>query len=73
MKDILIASHESNENSGKLVLKALGTEALIHGRMCLGEGTGAMAIFPILDMALEVYRNMGTFEAYEIKPYVRYK
>jgi cobyrinic acid a,c-diamide synthase len=73
VKDILIASHESNENSGKLVLKALGTEALIHGRMCLGEGTGAMAIFPILDMALEVYRNMGTFEAYEIKPYVRYK
>ena len=73
VKDILIASHESDEKSGKLVLQALGAEALVHGRMCLGEGTGAMTVFPILDMAVEVYQNMGTFAAYEIEPYVRYE
>ena len=73
VKDILIASHESDEKSGKLVLQALGAEALVHGRMCLGEGTGAMTVFPILDMAVEVYKNMGTFAAYEIEPYVRYE
>lgn len=73
VKDILIASHESDEKSGKLVLQALGLEALVRGKMCLGEGTGAMTVFPILDMAVEVYQNMGTFAAYEIEPYVRYE
>ena len=73
VKDIIIASHESEEKTGKLILEALGVDALVHGRMCLGEGTGAMTVFPILDMAVEVYQNMGTFEAYEIEPYERYQ
>lgn len=70
---IVLASHVSEERSGKLALQALGAEAFIHGRMCLGEGTGAMTVFPLLDMAVKVYENMGTFEEYEIEAYVRYE
>lgn len=69
----VIASHESQEITGKLALKALGAEPILHGRMCLGEGTGAVAVFPLLDMAMEVYRNMGTFTEYKIEPYTRYE
>ncbi len=71
--DYVIASHQSNEVTGKLALDALGVEAILHGRMCLGEGTGAIALFPLLDMAMEVYRNMGTFEDYRIEAYTRFE
>lgn len=70
--DFVLASHVSEEQSGALALKALGVEALIHGRMCLGEGTGAMTVFPLLDMAVKVYGSMGSFEEYEIEAYKRY-
>ncbi|MBR1693548.1 MAG: cobyrinate a,c-diamide synthase [Lachnospiraceae bacterium] len=70
--DYVIASHESEEIAGRLALRALSAEAIVHGRMCLGEGTGAVMVFPLLDMAMEVYRNMGTFDEYSIEPYERY-
>lgn len=71
--DFVLASHQSEEVTGKLALQELGAEALLHGRMCLGEGSGAVALFPLLDMAAEVYRNMGTFTEYEITPYTRFE
>jgi len=73
VKEIVFASHEPEERAGKMALKALGVKPLVHGRLCLGEGTGAMTLFPLLDMATEVYQNMGTFASYEIEPYIRYQ
>ena len=37
--------------------------------MCLGEGTGAAAVMPLLDMALAVYREMATFDEIEVEAY----
>lgn len=71
--DFVLASHMPEEMSGKQALQAFGAEALLHGRMCLGEGTGAVALFPLLDMAMNVYGNMGSFEDYRIEPYERFK
>lgn len=73
VKNFVLASHKSEENVGKLALKDLGLEAVIHGRMCLGEGTGAVALFPILDMAMEVYKSLEVFEEYDIEPYQRFE
>lgn len=70
---VVLASHVSEEQTGRLALEALGVEAMIHGRMCLGEGTGAMTLFPLLDMAVSVYRNMGTFGEYDIDAYERFE
>lgn len=70
--DYLFASHVSGEPAGILALKAMGLEGIIHGKMCLGEGTGAMTLFPILDMAVSVYSNMGSFTDYAIDPYERF-
>ena len=35
--------------------------------MCLGEGTGAVAAFPILDIANAVYSEMSTFSDIEME------
>lgn len=69
--DYLLASHVSEEASGRLALDALGLPAVIHGKMCLGEGSGAMMLFPLLDMAFSIYKNMGTFDDLSIEAYSR--
>jgi nicotinate-nucleotide--dimethylbenzimidazole phosphoribosyltransferase len=68
--DYMIASHVSREPAAAQLLKAIGKEAFLTCDMCLGEGSGAVALFPLLDMALEVYRRMATFEENDIETYV---
>lgn len=70
--DFILASHESGEATGRLALERMGLPAVLHANMCLGEGSGAVALFPLLDMAMDVYRNMGTFTQYRIDPYTRF-
>ena len=66
----VFASHVSAEPAGALVLNALGQKPLITAEMRLGEGTGAVAAIPLLDMALAVYGEAYTFEQGGIGPYV---
>lgn len=68
-KDFMLASHLSAEPAGKMVLQVLGLEPIIYGNLCLGEGTGAVALFPLLDMAAAVYGQMSTFSQIKIKEY----
>ena len=70
VKGYMVASHVSNEPAGRLVMETLGLEAPIHARMALGEGTGAVALIPLLDMALNLYHSMCSFEEYQIDAYV---
>lgn len=67
--EYMLASHCSAEPAGEMVLKALGLKPLIYGNLCLGEGTGAVALFPLLDMAADVYGRMSTFSQMEIEEY----
>ena len=67
--DYLLASHVSGEPAGALILEALGKKPLICAGMRLGEGTGAVAAMPLLDMALVIYREMGTFDDLSIDAY----
>ncbi len=69
VKAYMMPSHQSKENAGKLLLEALGLEPYITCDMCLGEGTGAIALFPLLEMGLAVYSQMSTFEQIEIEAY----
>lgn len=61
VKDYMLATHVSKEPAGALLLEALGKEAPLHCDMCLGEGTGALNLFPLLDTGLAVYNQMGDF------------
>ena len=67
--EYMIASHVSKEPAAQLILKALGKEAVIHGEMCLGEGSGAVALFPFLDMGIAVYESMSTFDDIQVEQY----
>lgn len=62
-------SHVSAEPAGMMVLNALGLTPLITAGMRLGEGTGAVALLPLLDMALSVYHDMCTFDDTGIEAY----
>ncbi len=66
----MLASHVSAEPAGQLVLRALEKKPLITAELRLGEGTGAVAAIPLLDMALAVYREAYTFAEGGIEPYV---
>lgn len=67
--EYMIASHVSKEPAAHLILEALGKEAVIHGELCLGEGSGAVALFPFLDMGIAVYDSMSTFEDIHVEQY----
>lgn len=68
-KDYMLASHVSAEPAGGLLLQELGLKPFVTAGMCLGEGTGAVASIPLLDMALEVYAKMSTFNDIQIEDY----
>lgn len=65
----IFASHVSAEPAGTLVLEALGKKPLITAEMRLGEGTGAVAAMPLLDMALAVYSEAYTFDDCGVEAY----
>lgn len=64
----VFATHQSAEPAGKCLLQALEKRPLITAGMRLGEGTGAVAAMPLLDMALAIYCG-STFDDYGMQPY----
>jgi nicotinate-nucleotide--dimethylbenzimidazole phosphoribosyltransferase len=65
----VFASHVSAEPAGRRILDALGKKPLITAEMRLGEGTGAVAAIPLLDMARAVYAESYTFDEAGIEAY----
>jgi len=57
----MLASHVSAEPAGKMLLDAIGVKPILYAGLRLGEGTGAVAAMPVIDMALAVYNDMLTF------------
>lgn len=74
--EYLLPSHVSGEPASEALLCALGfgpgpgrISPVIRAGMHLGEGTGALALFPLLDLACDVYREMATFEEIAVEAY----
>lgn len=61
VRDFLLASHVSKEPAGHMVLQELSCRPMLTCDMGLGEGAGAVAALPVLDLALTVYQQGGTF------------
>ena len=68
-REYMIASHLSSEPAATVVLNMLKMNALIDADMHPGEGCGAAAAMPLLDMAADVYRKMKTFTEIGVKAY----
>ena len=62
VRDYLIASHVGREAGTSAVLKKLGLKAILQADLALGEGTGAVLLFPILDVAAAEYNSALTFD-----------
>lgn len=73
VKDYILPSHISAEPAGTLLMKNLGFSPVLHADMRLGEGTGAVALMPLLDMALSVYHHAARFDDIKVEPYEKWK
>ena len=67
--DAMLASHRSSEPAQALLLDRLGLTPAIDAGMRLGEGTGACALVPLLDMAISVFTGAATLEGSDIVSY----
>lgn len=67
----MIPSHCSAEPAARAVMEKLGLRPLLWGGFKLGEGTGAVCMMPLLDMALAVYDNALRFSDSGISQYER--
>lgn len=68
----MVASHAGKEPGCRLVLDRLLLKPVIDAGLALGEGTGAVLLFPMLDMVMEVYRENTTFDDINITQYKRF-
>lgn len=68
-KEYMFASHMTEEPAGIAVMEKLGLQAIIYAQMRLGEGTGAVCLLPILDIALAEYHDAHRFANTEIEQY----
>jgi nicotinate-nucleotide--dimethylbenzimidazole phosphoribosyltransferase len=71
-REYMIPSHRGREAGNMAALKALGFEPYINGNMALGEGTGALMLFPLLDLVLDYYLQGARFSDYKIEEYKRF-
>lgn len=59
-------AHCSQEKGHQLILKHLQARPLLNLNMRLGEGSGAVAAVPLLQMACKLHNEMATFEQADI-------
>ena len=67
VKDFILLTHMSEEPGMKVVLNELGEKAFLNMEMRLGEGTGAVLTYPMIDCALDMINGMKTpSEVYDL-------
>ena len=72
-RSYMLPSHTSKEPAAKMLLEALDAQPVLHADMCLGEGTGAVALCPFLDMGVKLYNTLSTFEDIHVEQYEELK
>lgn len=61
VKHYLVAGHQSEEIGHRILLDQLGLSPLLRLDMRVGEGTGAALAFHLIDAAVNLLRDMATF------------
>lgn len=64
-----IFCHCGDESGHRLVLNALGAKPILHLSLRLGEGTGAICAYPIIDSAVRMINEMDSFTNASITKY----
>ena len=71
--DVMIASHCSKEPGAVLALEMLGLKPVIYGDFHLGEGSGAVLLFPMLNQVFYLYDKLPSFREGKIETYIPLK
>lgn len=69
VKDYLIFSHRSYEKGANFLLEKMNASPILDGNFRLGEGSGCMALLPLLDMGLALFQDGITFSEMNIDAY----
>ena len=69
VKDYMIFTHCGDESGHKRMLDAMGARPLLNLGLRLGEGTGALCAYPIVDSAVRMMNEMNNFENAKITKY----
>ena len=69
VQEYMIFTHCGDESGHKLMLDALQAKPLLHLGLRLGEGTGALCAFPIIDSAVRMVNEMNNFQSAKITKY----
>lgn len=64
-----IFGHQGDESGHKRLLEAMNVTPLLHLNLRLGEGSGAICAFPIVDSAVRMINEMDTFSHASITKY----
>lgn len=67
--DYAIFGHCGDEGGHKLMLDAMGADPLLHLGLRLGEGTGAICAYPIVQSAVNMINEMDNFSHANITKY----
>jgi nicotinate-nucleotide--dimethylbenzimidazole phosphoribosyltransferase len=59
----IIAGHLSQEPGHRILLEHMGVKPVLQLDMRLGEGTGAVLTFPLIESAVRIYNEMATFDS----------
>ena len=68
-KDYMIFTHCGDESGHKRMLDYLEAKPLLQLGLRLGEGTGALCAFPIVDSAVRMINEMNNFDNANITKY----
>ena len=68
-QDYMIFTHCGDESGHKMMLDIVDAKPLLHLGLRLGEGTGALCAFPIIDSAVRMMNEMNNFEKAKITKY----
>ena len=68
-QDYMIFTHCGDEKGHRDMLGIVGAEALLSLGLKLGEGTGALCAFPIIDSAVRMMNEMNNFDNAKITKY----
>lgn len=69
VKSYMIFGHVGDESGHKRLLNLLGAAPLLNLGLRLGEGTGALCSYPIVDSAVRMVNEMNNFENAHITKY----
>ena len=69
LKHYAIFGHCGDESGHQLLLNAMDAKPLLHLGMRLGEGTGAICAYPIVDSAVRMINEMESFQQASITKY----